>query len=181
MKALLDLVIGDGCRQQGLPFDQDQCGADSAPGSSLTMSISSAGTTLVNRLLQLPPLPRRMDPLLRVVPRRWQHALIQRAMSHVLPAALSNGSVFGQHGRPWLTHQGLALLHARDPATQPVLDQHEQRMVIVDIEWGAGDEGCVPLSAQLQPRKIVRLDPATTPFDPSPQSSQLRFDLDQRQ
>ncbi|MDQ6645876.1 MAG: hypothetical protein M3Y93_01395 [Pseudomonadota bacterium] len=57
------------------------------------MFIPSAGSKLVKRVLRLLPPPRRMAPLLRALPQRWQHALIQKAMSHVLASALGDGSV----------------------------------------------------------------------------------------
>jgi predicted lipid carrier protein YhbT/chorismate mutase len=91
---LMNLIIGDGCRQQGLPFDRDQ-GVATAPGPTMPamMPITSADPSLVPRLLRLLPPPQRLAPLLRMLPPRWQHRLIKTAMTPVLAAPARDGSL----------------------------------------------------------------------------------------
>jgi predicted lipid carrier protein YhbT/chorismate mutase len=94
VQELLDLVIGDGCRQQGLSFDPDQCGdTGPAPTMAAIMPMTFADSPLAPRLLRLLPPPRRAAPLLRLLPSRWQQRLLQTAMSHVLAAPLRDGSL----------------------------------------------------------------------------------------
>lgn len=91
---LLSLIIGDGCRQQGLSFDQDQCGNIShGPTMSANMPMTSADSPLAPRLLRLLPPPRRVAPLLRMLPSRWQHRLLKTAMTRVLAAPKRDGSL----------------------------------------------------------------------------------------
>lgn len=93
-QALMNLIIGDGCRQQGLPFDQDQCGGGSpGPTMQAIMPITSAHFSLAPRLLRLLPPPRRVAPLLRMLPSRWQHHVLKTAMTHVLAAPGRDGSL----------------------------------------------------------------------------------------
>lgn len=91
--ALLDLVIADGCRQQGLSFDRDQCEADATLASSPTMATSPSDSCFSRRLLQLLPPPRRVAPLHQALPMRWQRMLIQKGMSRVLAAPLREGAL----------------------------------------------------------------------------------------
>lgn len=94
VQELMQLIIGDGCRQQGLPFDQDQCdGGSPGPTMSAIMPITSADSSLAPRLLRLLPSPRRVAPLLRMLPSRWQHRLLKTAMTHVLAAPTRDGSL----------------------------------------------------------------------------------------
>jgi predicted lipid carrier protein YhbT/chorismate mutase len=92
---LLDVLIGDACRQQGLPTDLDQGAAGTGTGmmapimTILTPSVSAAP----HRWLRLLPPPRRLAPLLRVFPSRWQTQLLEAAMARVLAAPLQSGAL----------------------------------------------------------------------------------------
>jgi predicted lipid carrier protein YhbT/chorismate mutase len=98
---LLDVLIGDACRQQGLPTDLDQGAAGTGTGmmapimTILTPSVSAAP----HRWLRLLPPPRRLAPLLRVFPSRWQTQLLEAAMARVLAAPLQSGALDFMHQR----------------------------------------------------------------------------------
>jgi predicted lipid carrier protein YhbT/chorismate mutase len=88
-QGLLDLAIGDACRQQGLAFDQGQ---GAATGNALIidsiMPTPSLLPAMAPHLLRLLPPPRRIAPLLRVMPLRWQRGLLEAGMARVLAAPL---------------------------------------------------------------------------------------------
>lgn len=92
---LFDMLIGDACRQQGLPTDLDQGAAGTGTGmmapimTILTPSASAAS----HRWLRVLPPPRRLAPLLRVLPSRWQARLLEAAMARVLAAPLQSGAL----------------------------------------------------------------------------------------
>ena len=44
-------------------------------------------------MLRVLPPPRRLAPLLRALPARWQHALLERAMARVLAAPVADGTL----------------------------------------------------------------------------------------
>ncbi|OOG52293.1 chorismate mutase [Rhodanobacter sp. C03] len=97
---LLDLAIGDACRQQGLIVDVDQSGArDSASIMASTMPSPPHLSSLVPRLLRLLPPPQRIAPLLHVAPSRWQHTLLEAGMAHVLATPLRVGALDFMLGR----------------------------------------------------------------------------------
>jgi len=49
--------------------------------------------------LRLLPPPRRLRPVLRIVPPRWQRALLESAMARVLAAPMRDGSLDFMRGR----------------------------------------------------------------------------------
>lgn len=89
---LLDLVIADACAQQGLPDDAGQGGQGGAAVMLDGMNPSNASSRAASMLRLLPP-PRRLAPLLRALPARWQHALLERAMARVLAAPVADGTL----------------------------------------------------------------------------------------
>ncbi len=97
---VLDLAIGDACGQQGIAIDQDQGRAAPIPAMmpAIMPSLSSTAS-LAPRLLRLLPPPRRFAPLLRVMPARWQHALLEAAMARVLAVPLRDGALDFMRGR----------------------------------------------------------------------------------
>ncbi len=97
---LLDLAIVDACRQQGMAIDLDQGGPTPAPAMMATIMPSlSVPQPIAPRLLRLLPPPRRLSPLLHLLPARWQHALLERAMARVLAAPLQEGALDFMRGR----------------------------------------------------------------------------------
>jgi O2-independent ubiquinone biosynthesis accessory factor UbiT len=97
---LLDLAIGDACRQQGMAVDLDQGGTGARTAIMPAIMVPSSPTAaLAPHLLRLLPPPRRAAPLLRVLPLRWQHALLEAAMARVLAAPLREGALDFMQGR----------------------------------------------------------------------------------
>lgn len=96
---LLDLAIVDACRQQGMAIDFDQDGPMRMPAMMQSMSDTLASESRALQLLRLLPPPRRFAPLLRVLPQRWQHALLERAMARVLAVPLQDGTLDFMRGR----------------------------------------------------------------------------------
>ena len=96
----LDLAIVDACRQQGMAIDLDQGGLAPAPAMmEAIMPSLSAPQPIAPRLLRLLPPPRRLSPLLHLLPARWQHALLERAMARVLAAPMQDGALDFMRGR----------------------------------------------------------------------------------
>ncbi|RDJ00482.1 hypothetical protein DVT68_06725 [Dyella solisilvae] len=105
-RTLVDLAIGDACLQQenasvdpAHQLDPDQGVAGVAGSKIAAMSISLAPSTLLPNLLRWMPPPQRLSPLARVVPDRWQHALLEAAMARVLAVPLRDGSLDFMKGR----------------------------------------------------------------------------------
>ncbi|KRE89078.1 hypothetical protein ASG87_05915 [Frateuria sp. Soil773] len=107
---LLDLVIGDACRQQGLPaapaegaaadpgLDRDQ-GTPTRTIAMIAPAMLPNPASAAPRLLRLLPPPRRLAPLLHALPGRWQRRLLEAAMARVLAAPLRDGSLDFMRGR----------------------------------------------------------------------------------
>ncbi|MGN6281323.1 ubiquinone anaerobic biosynthesis accessory factor UbiT [Frateuria sp.] len=119
---LLDLAIGDACTQQGLAVDLDQSGPDGAPVILDGMNLDLARAAPMLRLL---PPPRHLAPLLRVVPARWQHALLERAMARVLAAPLA------EHALDFMAGRRLGI-EVTDLKLRWVLTLCEGRLVVID-------------------------------------------------
>lgn len=103
-RTLVDLAIGDACLQQGIDGESD--GLDVGQGSAsvhrpmiLAMPISISPSALAPHVLRWLPPPRRVAPLVRAMPRRWQCALLEKAMDRVLAAPLRDGSLDFMEGR----------------------------------------------------------------------------------
>lgn len=151
---LLDLAIGDACDQQGLPVDLGQ--GDRATGSAMMpriMPSPSTAAVLAPRLLRLLPPPRHLVPVLRVIPLRWQHALLEAAMARVLAAPLQEGALDFMQGR----RLGIEVT---DLQLHWVLELHEGRLRV-----GAGEpEASVRGSAADLLLLASRLEDADTLF-----------------
>ncbi|MGN2243240.1 SCP2 sterol-binding domain-containing protein [Frateuria sp. GZRR33] len=119
---LLDLAIGDACAQQGLAADLDQGGPDGTPAMLDGMNLDLAPATPMLRLL---PPPRHLAPLLRVVPARWQHALLERAMARVLAAPLA------EHALDFMAGRRLGI-EVTDLELHWVLTLREGRLAVID-------------------------------------------------
>lgn len=166
---LLDLVIGDACRQQNLvpalapayvdatdlELDQDQGAPMRIAGTIPPMMLPNPVllASVAPRLLRLLPPPRRLAPLLEVLPRRWQRRLLETAIARVLAAPLRDGSLDFMRGRRLAIEVGD--LHLRW-----VLELREERLVVVDEE----PEACVCGSATDLLLLAGRLEDADTLF-----------------
>jgi predicted lipid carrier protein YhbT/chorismate mutase len=106
---LLDLVIGEGCRQQGIDMadtlvhaivdpghGNDRPAAANMPGAIPDDMIA---TDMKHRLLRLIPPPRRLAPLLSIVPQAWQRHGIELTVARVLGASVQDGSLEFMRGR----------------------------------------------------------------------------------
>jgi len=133
-RRLLDLVIGDACRQQaaevamaGLPYlETSRMNLDSVP------AVSHAARA--DRWLRLLPPPRRLAPLLQAVPSRWQARLLEVAMSRVLGVATRDGSLDFMRGRRIAIEVG-------DLRLRWVLEMREDGLRVVDGEPEASVRG----------------------------------------
>jgi predicted lipid carrier protein YhbT/chorismate mutase len=86
-RQLVEILIRDACRQQGLATDLDQGATVADTGmmaSAMTVPLEIESTPSHAWLRLLPP-PRRMRPLLRAIPPRWR----AHAVSAVLGRALA--------------------------------------------------------------------------------------------
>lgn len=136
-QGLLDLAIGDACRQQGLTFDLRQGAAtDEALIISSTMPMPSSLPAIAPHLLRLLPPPRRIAPLLRVMPMRWQRRLLEASMARVLAAPLLDGDLDFMRGRR-------LAIEVSDLRLRWVLELHEGRLCVTDAEPEASVRGSV--------------------------------------
>jgi len=132
---LLDVAIGDACRQQGAPFDMDQ--GDAMANAAMMepiMTIASPQLSNAPHWLRLLPPPRRLAPLLRVVPTRWQHRLLETAMARVLDSPLHAGAIDFMRGR----RLGIEV---SDLGLRWVLELRDDRVCVVDGEPEASVRG----------------------------------------
>lgn len=103
-RTLVDLAIGDACLQQGIAgegagLDVGQ-GRARVRGSMIrAMPLSIAPSSLAPHVLRWMPPPRRVAPLVRAIPERWQRALLEKAMGRVLAVPLCDGSLDFMKGR----------------------------------------------------------------------------------
>jgi predicted lipid carrier protein YhbT len=121
---LLDLAIADACAQQGMPVDLGQ-GEPRRVASMLggmTPMPDLPGATPILRLL---PPPRRFATLVRMLPARWQYALLERAMARVLAAPLA------EHALDFMAGRRLGI-EVTDLALRWVLTLREGRLVVVE-------------------------------------------------
>ncbi|WP_324859467.1 ubiquinone anaerobic biosynthesis accessory factor UbiT [Dyella sp.] len=96
------------------------------------MTLSTFIDTLVPRLLRHVPPPRRIAQLSRVVPRRLQHATLEKAMARVLGSALRDGSLDFMHGRRLgveMTDLGLCWVVAREGEVLRVVEDEPEAIV----------------------------------------------------
>lgn len=103
-RTLVDLAIDDACLQQGIAGESG--GLDVGQGRERvresmipSMTISFAPFTLAPQVLRWMPPPSRVAPLVRAIPSRWQHALLEKAMGRVLALPLRDGSLDFMKGR----------------------------------------------------------------------------------
>ena len=121
---LLDLAIADACAQQGVTIDLRQGGRGDAAAMLVDMS-PPPDLSRATPMLRLLPPPRRLAPLLRVVPARWQHTLLERAMARVLAAPLD------EHALDFMAGRRLGI-EVTDLQLRWVLTLREGRLVVVD-------------------------------------------------
>jgi predicted lipid carrier protein YhbT/chorismate mutase len=97
---LLDLAIVDACRQQGMAIDLGQGALMQSPAmmQPIMPDTLRSESRALHWLCLLPP-PRRLAPLLRALPQRWQRNLLERAMARVLAVPLQDGTLDFMRGR----------------------------------------------------------------------------------
>jgi O2-independent ubiquinone biosynthesis accessory factor UbiT len=136
-QGLLDLAIGDACRQQGLAFDLGQGAATGdAPIIPFTMPTPSLLPAIAPHLLRLLPPPRRIAPLLQAMPSRWQRRLLEAGMARVLAAPLLDGGLDFMQGRR-------LAIEVSDLRLRWVLELHQGRLCVTDAEPEASVRGSV--------------------------------------
>ena len=124
---VLALAIGDACRAQGLQSDLDQ---GAAPGdgrmiATIMHTHPDSAPAPAHPLLRLVPPPRRIAPLLRVLPRSTQKRLLERAMAKVLAAPMADGTLEFMAGR----RLGIEV---SDLGLRWVVELQGQQLVVVD-------------------------------------------------
>lgn len=136
-QGLLDLAIGDACRQQGLAFDLGQ-GAATGDAAIIpfTMPTPSLLPAIAPHLLRLLPPPRRIAPLLQAMPSRWQRRLLEAGMARVLAAPLLDGGLDFMQGRR-------LAIEVSDLRLRWVLELHQGRLCVTDAEPEASVRGSV--------------------------------------
>ncbi|TWI12498.1 ubiquinone anaerobic biosynthesis accessory factor UbiT [Aerolutibacter ruishenii] len=135
---ILELAIGAACRDQGLTNDLDQGGTGgSGRMIASTMHTRSDPTPArAQQLLRFVPPPRRIAPLLRVVPLAVQQRLLERAMAKVLSGPLNGGALEFMAGR----RLGIEV---SDLALRWVVELQGSRLVVVDAPAEATVRGTV--------------------------------------
>jgi len=136
---VLDLAIGDACRLQGVMVDPDQdatAAMHAIMPSAMTNTLTNTLPTksLARRLLRLLPPPRAVAPLLRMLPARAQHALLERAMARVLDVPLQDGTLDFMRGRR-------LAIEVSDLRLRWVLELEGDRLRVVDTEPEASVRG----------------------------------------
>ncbi|MGX5671916.1 SCP2 sterol-binding domain-containing protein [Thermomonas sp. XSG] len=124
---VLALAIGDACRAQGLQSDLDQ-GAGPGDGRMIATIMHThpdSAPAPAHPLLRLVPPPRRIAPLLRVLPRSTQKRLLERAMAKVLAAPMADGTLEFMAGR----RLGIEV---SDLGLRWVVELQGQQLVVVD-------------------------------------------------
>lgn len=124
---VLALAIGDACRAQGLQSDLDQ---GAAPGdgrmiATIMHTHTDSAPAPAHPLLRLVPPPRRIAPLLRVLPSSAQKRLLERAMAKVLAAPMADGTLDFMAGR----RLGIEV---SDLGLRWVVELQGQQLVVVD-------------------------------------------------
>lgn len=155
---VLDLAIGDACRLQGVMVDPDQdatAAMHAIMPSAMTNTLTDTLPTksLARRLLRLLPPPQAVAPLLRMLPARAQHALLERAMARVLDVPLQDGTLDFMRGRR-------LAIEVSDLRLRWVLELEGDRLRVVDTEPEASVRG----SATGQQQQVGRLEDADTLF-----------------
>lgn len=121
---LLALAINAACRAQGLPSDLDQGGAGAGTGI-IPATMQTPSDPAPHPLLRLVPPPRRIAPLLRVLPLSTQKRLLERAMAKVLAAPMADGTLDFMAGR----RLGIDV---SDLGLRWVVELQGQQLVVVD-------------------------------------------------
>lgn len=135
---VIGLAIGEACREQGLANDLDQ-GGGAGRGRIIanTMHIRSESVAApARRLLRFIPPPRRMAPVLRMVPPAVQGRLLERAMAKVLSGPLGAGALEFMDGR----RLGIEV---SDLGLRWVVELQGERLVVVDTPAEATVRGTV--------------------------------------
>lgn len=129
---LLDLAIADACERQGMAVDLGQGVPRAAP--VMMPPIMPSQIFHPSIALRLLPPPARVAPLLRALPVRWQHRLLEAAMARVLAAPLRDGSLDFMRGRR-------LAIEVSDLRLRWVLELHDDRLAVVDAEPEASVRG----------------------------------------
>ena len=121
------LAIGDARRAQGLQSDLDQGVAprDGRMIAAIMQTQTDSAPPPAHPLLRLVPPPRRIAPLLRVLPRSTQKRLLERAMAKVLAAPMADGTLEFMAGR----RLGIEV---SDLGLRWVVELQGQQLVVVD-------------------------------------------------
>ena len=124
---VLALAIGDARRVQGLESDLDQ-GATGDSGRMIAPTMQTHSHTApvpAHSLLRLLPPPRRLAPLLKVLPPAVQARLLERAMAKVLAAPMGDGTLDFMAGR----RLGIEV---SDLGLRWVVERQGERLLVVD-------------------------------------------------
>ena len=148
--AVLCAVIADARSAQGLPPDLGQ-GAAPAPDRMIAPAMSTHSDA--SRWLRLVPPPARLAPLLRRVPPRLQHRLLEHAIARVLDAPIADGLLDFMQGRR-------IGIEVSDLGLRWTLELRGNRLVAVDD----AAEACVRGSATDLLLLAARLEDADTLF-----------------
>lgn len=149
--AVLDAVIADARRTQGLAADLDQ-GGRTAPDRIIAAAMQTAHAPAA-RWLRLVPPPSRVAPVLRRMPQALQRRLLERAVAAVLAEPIARGLFDFMHGR----RLGIEVA---DLDLRWTLALHGDRLVAVDD----APEACVRGSATDLLLMATRLEDADTLF-----------------
>jgi len=156
VRQLLELLIGEARRQQGIAADLDQGGAppdERMIALAMTFAARNEMSLPERVLLRLVPPPRRAAPLLRLVPRSFQARLLEQAMASVFEACASDGSLDFMDGR----RLGIEIV---DLGLRWVVERGEGRVRVTD----APPEACVRGTAVDMLLLAGRLEDADTLF-----------------
>lgn len=133
---VLALAIGDACRAQGLVSDPDQ-GTVAVDGRIIADTMQTTTESApAHSLLQLVPPPRRIAPLLRLVPPSAQQRLLERAMAKVLAGPIQDGTL------AFMADRRLAI-EVSDLDLRWVVELQGQRLAVVDAPADATVRGSV--------------------------------------
>ena len=135
---VLGLAIDAACREQGMPADLDQ-GGEAGEGRMIAATMHARTDSAPTRkqvLLGWIPPPRRLAPVLRLLPPAAQRRLLERAMARVLNGPMADGALdFMQDRRLGIEVSDLAL--------RWVVALREGRLQVVDEAAEATVRGTV--------------------------------------
>ena len=99
-RRLVGVLIRDACEQQGLASDLDQGAAQAFAGMMApAMSTSFESVQATHAWLRHLPPPRRMQPLLRAIPRRWQARVAESLLGQAVAPLGADAALDFMRGR----------------------------------------------------------------------------------